>query len=394
MGVHRYLIVGALPAVVLGGLLASLQWPFSSVEVSKDSPPVPDSDGHRIAEARPCTGCSYFFSIGDFGTALCNEAHERGDTDKSGGIGHQGCSSGRQSMVAAEMARLAAGLAPSFVLSLGDNFYVRGVKDLEDPLFEASFESIYNIGALAAIPWHISIGDHDQRGNVSALLLHSQRSSRWQLPSPYYKFQIRAPGGPRVDFLVTDSVGLEGSVTESAADFRRFAEDYSEEFAGRAAGDAQWKWLEKELLEASASSVDDAGDGAGKSPGLRVVIGHRPIVSAARRGRTPLEGRTSTRLRAVLARARRSGPLLYLSGHDHVMQHLKGKEDGIEFIGNGVGSFAHHPLEDSHELPGEFKWGSDNSYGFMVHEVNASGMTTYFVDAGNHAVVHATRIAF
>lgn len=83
--------------------------------------------------------------------------------------------------MAAAMERLSS-LKPSFILSLGDNFYVRGVKGLEDPQLTESFLEVYRRGPLAEVPWQVALGDHDHRGNVSALL--RWHNERWRLPAP------------------------------------------------------------------------------------------------------------------------------------------------------------------------------------------------------------------
>ena len=56
------------------------------------------------------------------------------------------------------------------------------MKDLEDPQLTESFVEVYRRGELSALPWQVALGDHDHRGNVSALL--AWQDERWRLPAP------------------------------------------------------------------------------------------------------------------------------------------------------------------------------------------------------------------
>lgn len=336
-------------------------------------------DSSHIEQGLAKDGATYFFSIGDFGISAC-ETNSKSEIQETKRWGDPKCKAERQLAISTEMERLGAGLRPTFVQSLGDNFYIRGVRSLEDPAFDTSFEDVYGIGSLQEVPWRIALGDHDQRGNVSALLLHSARSSRWRLPRPFYSFMAEAPGNTPIEVLVTDSVGLEGAVDVPAgAGPRRFADDYSEEFAGRAAGEAQWRWLEDALSRQEHAP-----------PALRVVVGHRPVLSAVRRDRTAHELATSRRLRELLLRAAERGPVVYLSGHDHALQHSQ--ETSLHFVGVGAGGLNHHPLHEGKALPAETLWAWNRTDGFVVHEILGGKMTLHFVDALAHSVLYSFEV--
>ncbi|CAE7555499.1 Acp5 [Symbiodinium pilosum] len=281
--------------------------------------------------------------------------------------------------VAAAMERLAERLQPEFILSLGDNFYIRGVADSEDSQFQESFEDIYSYGHLSEIPWQITIGDHDHRGNVSAMLHRPQRNPRWRLPAPYYSFRLPI-GQKEVRFIIVDSVGLEGGMLEHTPKGRRFEQDLSEEFAGGKAGEAQWSWLSESLANADGSS-------------LQVVVGHRPIRSLADRGKhgaAPPEAAAAEALKEALLKAPQ--PVLYLHGHDHVMQHFRESEHEVHHLGNGVGGMGLHPLKNCSNCS-EFQWGT-SAHGFAVHELAKDFLATHFVDAETHEVLHSVVIPF
>jgi len=277
----------------------------------------------------------------------------------------------------------ASAVQPKFIMSLGDNFYMNGVRSLHDRKFNTTFENVYGRGALTHIPWQISLGDHDHCGNVSALLLHTQRSPRWRLPRPYYSFKLpRGPGRWPLEFFVLDSVGLEGGIARKHARLvreRRFAGQLSDEFAGRAAGEAQWHWIENALRQ-----------GSGCAP-LRIVVGHRPIVSAANRSSTAAEQVVAARLRRLLLEASGCGRILYLSGHDHIMQHLSEEKGKLHYVGAGTGGFQRHRIV--HPRPAELSWAADHTNGFVVHEMSDNAMVLRFIDASSGAMLHSVELS-
>lgn len=343
------------------------------------------SNSHAAAQSHialgvPKEGHKYFFSIGDFGVGACEVAYNGGEVDEEGGIGHPACFGNMQRQVAQVMATLAKGLKPDFVLSLGDNFYTRGVESLEDPQFNLSFEEIYNIGALKEVEWKVSLGDHDHRGNVTALLLHSQRSSRWRLPASFYTFSHTGPGGRRLQFVMTDSVGLEGTAPEPILQKRRFRKDLDPAFTGPTIAAEQWNWLSN-ILEGNGTSPSEA------LPDLWVVVCHRPVLSAVNRSRTPAEGEVATKLQELLRAASRRSSVLFLNGHDHAFQHfvdVKSPGGSLHYVGNGVGGMGAHSFsrEVAQKLSPELRWKASEVYGFVVHEVGPDVVSQYFVDSG------------
>lgn len=339
------------------------------------------SDGKHIAEGRGIPGAQYFFSIGDFGAALCEQTYKKYNSSKDPElkkwVNHE-CVADRQLSVAKAMEGLAQGLKPQFVLSLGDNFYDGGIRDLEDPQLQASFEDVYHFGSLTSVPWHISLGDHDHRGNVSALVHYSGENARWSLPWSFYRFKQEL-GEQRepLRFFVTDSVGLEARYRKVKGETRRFDADYTEpEYNGPEAADAQWTWLNATLRQEVPSGA------------LRIVVGHRPILSVVARGRTANEAATAELLRDILheVSASQDADVLYLSGHDHAMQHLR--DERVTYLSCGVGGLNLHPLTDTRS---ELVWAKNESYGFMVHELLERSMKVYFV-AADSSVQHVVEI--
>lgn len=334
-----------------------------------------------LLSGEPHAGHSYFLSVGDYGVAACEDAFKLDDNEKDGGNGHRACLEKGQQVVAESMARV-SGLRPSMVLSLGDSFYFRGVKSLEDPQFQRSFEDIYDKGGLGQVPWKITIGDHDHRGNVSALILHSDISPRWRLPSPYYTFEMRAPDSGRyIHVMIADSVGLTGFVDARLREKRRFAEELTDEYAGPEAAEKQWTWLETQLRGLPHHQ-----------PALRVLVAHRPVLSNVERGRSEAERMVENRLRQLLIDSSQRAPVLFLSGHDHAMQYFVEESELVHYVGNGVGGMELHPL--SKKSTPEFRWGSSLDFGFIIHEVGPGYMNLHFVEATKHQIIKTVVVPF
>ncbi len=298
-----------------------------------------------------------FISIGDFGVAMCSRRSA-----------HRKCHEETQRKVAAGLARAAVSSDPQFVLSLGDNFYPDGVASLRDPQLRVTFEEMYALPGLAGVPWLASLGDHDHCGNVSALLAYGSAPGKsFRLPAPYYARSFRLSGRRRFHLVVIDSVALEGSMAMPSE--RRFEEKLDPRFTSVAASRLHWIWLESTLRRLSS----------GVEPRLILVVGHRPVFSAGRRGRTASEARVSDRLHSLFARY---GVGAYIDGHDHNMQHLR--KDGIQYFVNGVGGFDTHAVDpDAHMWPRSrdqtLVWGIASGFGFVQHKVTDAGMQLEFV---------------
>ncbi|CAM6083708.1 unnamed protein product [Calypogeia fissa] len=273
----------------------------------------------------------YFVSIGDHGTGLPD-----------------------QLSVAHQMADVASKRNAQFVLTLGDNFYPRGIEGLDDPLIRTHFEDIYEDKSLQ-IPWYVTLGDHDHRGSVAAQIAYSNYSSRWEMPAPYYVKHIALGEKHHMDLIITDSIGLEGAIAAKYNETRRFEQDYSMEFAGKEAGLKQLQWLTEVLRTSTAN--------------WRVVVGHRPLQSCGNRARFPVEERLRSLLLPLFVKHRVH---VYMHGHDHLGQHLE--DEGVVYVGNGVGGFGTHRASATNNTI----WFSNDYLGFIVHKVTPSQLDFKF----------------
>ncbi|GAQ87336.1 protein with metallophosphatase domain [Klebsormidium nitens] len=271
-------------------------------------------------------------------------------------IGDYGAGNATQQAVADQLAKTVGEYGVQFILTLGDNFYSRGVTSLEDPIWQKRFEAVYHHPSLQ-VPWYITLGDHDHRGNVSAQLLYTERSERWHLPSPYYLQQVALSEERHLDIVVTDSIALEGALAVGPKE-RRFFNDYTQQWVDAQAGKAHLDWLEATLANSTADWC--------------IVAGHRPAKTAADRDRFRGDFALMEVLPPLLSRHSVDA---YLSGHDHVGQHFE--EGHVQFLGNGLGGYKTHVVSaDASAL-----WVETGFNGFLLHKVTNKELTSSFIDS-------------
>lgn len=113
------------------------------------------------------------------------------------------------------------------------------------------------------VPWYVTAGNHDYKGNVTAQLEYSSRSKRWNFPELYYdhifEFDNEDGGVTSVHLVMIDTVILSGSVD--------LPEDHPEYFKALpgpqnvAQSEEEWTWIEKTLKESTADYLIVGGNG-------------------------------------------------------------------------------------------------------------------------------------
>jgi acid phosphatase len=238
-----------------------------------------------------------------------------------GDWGREGASHQRD--VAVRMGESAKELDARFVISVGDNFYDDGVTSLDDPAWQNSFEKVYDAPSLQ-VPWRVILGNHDYRGNVQAQLDYVSKSSRWQMPARWYKYEERTPDGAVAEFFVVDTSPMmneyymDGGKTVKVADQKQNVP-------------VQLAWLDAAL--------------AGSRADWKIVVGHHPVYSGKllKEDRlidpdraTRLAGGSAELIAQLDPILQRHRVPLYLNGHDHNLAHVL--HGATHFVCTGAGS--------------------------------------------------------
>jgi acid phosphatase len=214
-----------------------------------------------------------------------------------------------QREVAQQMDKAAEHLGSHHVISVGDNFYQDGVQSASDPQWRSSFEAVYSARSLQ-IPWYVALGNHDYRGVPQAQIDYAKTSSRWRMPSRYYKVTGSEIGAPHLDLFVIDTSPL----------VHKYRDDVHSLIAANVVSQdvpAQLRWLDQQLSQSTAP--------------WKLVIGHHTVHSGGSgHGDTP----EMTMLIEPLLQKHRVQA--YINGHDHDLQHIR--RGGVDYLCCGAGS--------------------------------------------------------
>jgi tartrate-resistant acid phosphatase type 5 len=238
----------------------------------------------------------------------------------------------RQERIADAMARYHADKRFDFAITLGDNFYPAGIATPTDERWRQEFERLYG---RMQIPVFATLGNHDWvlADSPAAEILRSNESDRWRMPAGRYSFVA----GP-VQFFALDT----NLVTRAELD-----------------------WLDGELGRSKAR--------------WKIVFGHHPIYSDGKYG-------DDAALRESLMPILRGRANLYISGHEHNLQHIA-PQDGVHFVIAGGGGAGTYPTK-----PAARSLFAANQNGFAVIEADHKALSVSLVD-GDLEVLHRFTIA-
>jgi len=205
--------------------------------------------------------------------------------------------------VAKQMGQWAASHPNNFVISVGDNFYPKGVVSEHDPLLNFSFENIYTAHSLQC-DWYPILGNHDYGSDPDAQIRYSKISRRWNMPAKYYSKEVSlGTGNDKVLFVFIDTQPIIYQMREQEPE-------------------KQIEWLKQTLKQASADVK------------WKVVVGHHPHYTVGPR----IKNYDTLAIRKALAPVFEECKVdIYLAGHDHSLQHLKPEGQTHLFI-SGAGS--------------------------------------------------------
>lgn len=279
----------------------------------------------------------HYLAVGDFGVV-------KGDLP-------------RQQAVASSMIKYAGQmqLGPEALLMLGDNFYGglagKGVNSLR---WETNLEAMYPKKIFPG-PMHAMLGNHDYTDEPETKCVNAQLNyrrfkpdCRWSLPSKWYRMLLPADK-PLATVLVLDTNFCYGD----------------EKIVGKAERAGQLQWLAGELEKPRST------------PWL-FVFGHHPVFSAGKHGDTP------ELVEAIDPLLRKHKVDLYLSGHDHDLQHLEIEGHPTTFVVSGAGG-ARARWSPFGENRGPF---FKAVYGFSHLELRADAIAVRHIDA-NGNLLHA-----
>ncbi|MDX2030838.1 MAG: metallophosphoesterase [Blastocatellia bacterium] len=245
-------------------------------------------------------------------------------------FGDFGTGSKEQKQTAAAMLQFHKQTPFDFAVTLGDNFYGSGMESPADPRWKTWWDELYDP---LGIKFYATLGNHDWgfADSPAAEILYSHQSPSWRMPAPYYTYTA----GP-VQFFAMDT----NEVSE-----------------------AQLLWLKDELEKSRAR--------------WKVVYGHHPIYSHGQHQDHP--GLIKRLLPVLKGRAD-----VYLTGHDHDLQHLK-EDGGVHFFIAGGGGAGIRPI-----TPGPRSLFAKSSHGFCVVEADAKQMKFRFIDTALAPLYEAT----
>jgi tartrate-resistant acid phosphatase type 5 len=243
-------------------------------------------------------------------------------------LGDTGRGDRGQESVAAAMAGFNISFSAQFVLLLGDNFYPRGVRSIDDPQWGTKFEDMYDPSQLD-LPFYAILGNHDYRRDENAQIEYSRENPqfRWKMPDRYYSFSRRLSDGTRIDFFGIDTNTIEDDPT-------------------------QLSWLDTALASSQAQ--------------WKIVFAHHVLYSYGH------YGDNRTLIATLENRFVRGGVDLFLSGHEHQLQILK-PISAISYMTSGAGA-----------RPRKAECGESSVYaagapGFLAFEVSKNQLVTYVV---------------
>lgn len=268
-------------------------------------------------------------------------------------VGDYGTGNKNQKKVAEQMNAFAGKLDSPLtaVLALGDNFYNK----LETERFERDFEKMYSKEHLNC-PFYACLGNHDYgpqydskqgRAKADMQLEYAAKNpgSRWKMPAKWYAVELPNASAPLVKVIYLDGNYFEGAMTpQEKLDQKR--------------------WMDAELKKPTRAK-------------WTWVVSHYPLFSddTKRKDNKSLIKNWGDHLKA--------NPIsLYLSGHDHNLQHLQLKDYQPSFLVSGGGGASTYEITESE------RGFAKQIFGFNHIHVDDERITVQLIDADG-ACMHA-----
>lgn len=258
------------------------------------------------------------------------------------------------------------GFETDALLMLGDNFYGQMPDAVNSPRWQTNFEqmypaSVYNCEAIA-VP-----GNHDYQNTpdskVAGQFAYAARGgTRWTMPGRYFRFTWPQKN-PSITFIALDS----NMPNERAQPWP--PPDPSYYTPTDAQRQEQLDWLTATLNEPLTTP-------------FLAVIGHHPVYSNGP------HGDNATLIRDWDPLFRKHGVHLYLSGHDHDLQHLEFSGHPTSFFSSGGGGAMLDTLRTSEASRGPFQV---EAHGFSHLQVRPDLMIVRHLDTSGNLLHKFTK---
>lgn len=203
-------------------------------------------------------------------------------------------------------------VSPEAMLLLGDNWYGHLHEGLDDDRWQSQFENMYPANYFPG-PAYAVLGNHDyEKGKHDKVQLQldypKQKKTRWTMPSKWYTFKYPEKN-PLITFICLDS-NLPGTKS-----FEFMPGSY---LMSREEADEQDRWFAGELAKPRTT------------PFLAVLAHHPLYTNGIHRDNRVLIPRWDGLLRDHKVD-------LYLTGHDHDLQHIEFDGHPTSFVISGGG---------------------------------------------------------
>jgi tartrate-resistant acid phosphatase type 5 len=155
-----------------------------------------------------------YSEVGDINDA--RHVHANGNNDKK-------AATLNQAGIAKAMATYAASrpaYPPKFIITVGDNFYTKGVSSSTDPYWDYLYTNMYlSYESLANIPWYPVLGNHDWGYGMTGVQAQLDRtiqnpSGMWQMASTNYSRTFDIGDGETLLVIFCDTTTLAPSVNQ------------------------------------------------------------------------------------------------------------------------------------------------------------------------------------
>jgi tartrate-resistant acid phosphatase type 5 len=246
---------------------------------------------------------------------------------------------------------------PSFILSLGDNFYPDGVESSTDEQWETTFRQIFT-GKNLYCSWYSVLGNHDYLLNPQAQIDYylEKRDMRWVMPYKYY-YVTKTYENFTIQLVCIDTVQLDLISAPSLLP----KEVIRREELSQSKSDTQLAWIEETLAASTADWL--------------IVMGHYNLYTGGWHG----SNRNLINLLKPLFTKYKVD--MYLSGHCHNLEHLS--DSGIEYVISGAGAKKGYT---SRIYQTKFNYESN---GYTIHEINKNILKTSFIDSYTSEVLYS-----